>query len=775
MNVRELTTKFGLDVDSAAFDRADHMVDGLKHGLTEAHSRSLRLAQGMSRLGRQMTLFVTAPIAALGVGLVKIASDAGETSAKFDAVFKDLAKETRGWIDQVSKDLGRSKIDLEDWLSRLQDTFVPLGFARKEAAGMSKQLTSLAMDLAAFNNASEPETIQLLTSAMVGNHEAVRRFGIVITEATLKAELLNMGIKGGTQKATEQQKAQARLNLIMKMSSDALGQAKREAKGFANQLRALKGGAKDLGAEFGAYLLPIALRVVKWPRSAVDWFKNLSAGTKKFIMIMAGVVGILGPVLLVFGLLGTALINARISWLAYSVAARAAGNASLIAQAKIFLIPLAILAAIAAVVLLINEIYGWVKGYNSILGDLIGPWEEWAKYLMPLFEDIGRIFGGIWKIIKGFFVGLYGLFTGNWELAKQGILIWEGFKEAAGAIFMVLFRLLAWTMGLIVKAVVGAFKAMGRAVWDAAKSILNYLKNLLTPDWLVSAWEWFVIKIEAIWKAIKNIFWGAIGVIVGLFTGDWSLMADGAALIWYGFKGVIRTIWESIKEIFGKAVAWVGKTLEGIMPDFILEAWEWVTTRLAGIWETVKGIFGSAVEFISALLVGDFGAAWNALVEMAEGVLNFFIQWGDLFSDAFLGLFDSLIDGLKSVWDWIGNKIAPMVDGIIDAAKWVADKLGLGGEPTTRENIANAADEANRMFSASSAGGSPGIHGAIRNEVTNRLNSSRADFQTKIEVKVEPGTPDQQRRDIGAQVREAVKEANAQAIRQLQANTAVYE
>ena len=49
--------------------------------------------------------------------------------------------------------------------------------------------------------ASEPETIDLLTSAIVGNHEAVRRFGVVITESTLKQELLEAGIEGGVEAA----------------------------------------------------------------------------------------------------------------------------------------------------------------------------------------------------------------------------------------------------------------------------------------------------------------------------------------------------------------------------------------------------------------------------------------------------------------------------------------------------------------------------------------------------------------------------------------------
>ena len=70
--------------------------------------------------------------------------------------------------------------------SSVQDTFVPLGFARGEAAKLSVQLTKLAVDTASFNNAQDIPTMMAFQSALVGNHEAVRRFGIVITETELK-------------------------------------------------------------------------------------------------------------------------------------------------------------------------------------------------------------------------------------------------------------------------------------------------------------------------------------------------------------------------------------------------------------------------------------------------------------------------------------------------------------------------------------------------------------------------------------------------------------
>ena len=58
---------------------------------------------------------------------------------------------------------------------------------------------------------TEFESADRIVSGMVGNHEALRRFGVIITETSLSAKLMEMGIKGGSRAATEQQKVLAEL------------------------------------------------------------------------------------------------------------------------------------------------------------------------------------------------------------------------------------------------------------------------------------------------------------------------------------------------------------------------------------------------------------------------------------------------------------------------------------------------------------------------------------------------------------------------------------
>ena len=125
---------------------------------------------------------------------ISASSDMEEIMNKFDVVFGESAKEVEEWSLRFGKAVGRSQIELREMLNTLQDTFVPLGIARDQSAKLSMALTQLAIDVASFNNANDMDVLRDFQSAIVGNHETVRKYGIVITEATLRQEALRSGI-----------------------------------------------------------------------------------------------------------------------------------------------------------------------------------------------------------------------------------------------------------------------------------------------------------------------------------------------------------------------------------------------------------------------------------------------------------------------------------------------------------------------------------------------------------------------------------------------------
>jgi hypothetical protein len=197
-----------------------------------------------------------------GLALIKFTSGVEEMQAKSSVVFGEFVGQVRSDLEAFGDSVGRSTFELEGMASSIQDTFVPMGFARGEAAELSVQLTKLAVDVASFNNASDTATMEAFQSALVGNHETVRRFGIVITEATLQQELYRMGINKTSQEASNAEKVQARLNLIMAGTSDAHGDAARTSDSFANQSKALGAALDELAVNVLTPMLPALAGIV---------------------------------------------------------------------------------------------------------------------------------------------------------------------------------------------------------------------------------------------------------------------------------------------------------------------------------------------------------------------------------------------------------------------------------------------------------------------------------------------------------------------------------
>ena len=205
-----------------------------------------------------------------GQEMVRMASSVEEMRSKSSVVFGQFVNDVRSQLGQFGDSVGRSTHELEQMASSIQDTFVPMGFARGEASKLSVELTKLAVDVASFNNASDVETMMAFQSALVGNHETVRRFGVVITEATLKQELLRMGINKATKDVSNAEKVQARLNLIIAGTSDAHGDAERTSGSFANTSKALGSALSELSVDVMTPMLPKLTKMAEGFIDATD-------------------------------------------------------------------------------------------------------------------------------------------------------------------------------------------------------------------------------------------------------------------------------------------------------------------------------------------------------------------------------------------------------------------------------------------------------------------------------------------------------------------------
>ena len=214
----------------------------------------------------QMLLFSFAVgLGANTVGkFINVASDAEEIQNKFNVVFGKGATIVNQWAEALGESIGRTTQQLQQMASTLQDTFVPLGFTRAAATKLSTSLTELALDVASFNNQSDDEVLRAFQSALVGNHETVRKYGIVITEATLQQEALRSGIIDTDRELTNQEKVQARLNLLYAGSADAIGDLKNTQDSYANRLKAFNAQVIETQKALGEVLIPLATKMLEF-------------------------------------------------------------------------------------------------------------------------------------------------------------------------------------------------------------------------------------------------------------------------------------------------------------------------------------------------------------------------------------------------------------------------------------------------------------------------------------------------------------------------------
>ena len=185
------------------------------------------------------------------------ASDYNESLSKIGAVFgPEQQAEIQKWADGAAKAFGQSKTQALEAAGTYGNLLTSFGLNADASADMSKNLTVLASDLASFNNTSPQEALDALRSGLTGETEPLKRYGIALDDASLKAKALALGIADGKSVLTPAQKAQAAYALIMERSTNAQGDFARTSSGAANQQRIFAARIEDLKVKVGQALLP---------------------------------------------------------------------------------------------------------------------------------------------------------------------------------------------------------------------------------------------------------------------------------------------------------------------------------------------------------------------------------------------------------------------------------------------------------------------------------------------------------------------------------------
>lgn len=246
----------------------DDLVKGLKKAENETGNSGNRIGDTFKKVGAAAAAAGIAAAAfavKLGIDATRAASDFSETLAKTNVLFGEGSIAVQKFADTAAAQFGQSKQQALDASATFATFGRAAGLAGEELVTFSTDFVGLASDLASFNNTTPEQAINAIGSALRGEAEPLRQFGVLLDDATLRNAALELGLISTTKNAlTPQQKVLAAQKVIYEQTSAAQGDFARTSDGLANQQRILTAELENTKIEIGEQLLPVAVDLFRF-------------------------------------------------------------------------------------------------------------------------------------------------------------------------------------------------------------------------------------------------------------------------------------------------------------------------------------------------------------------------------------------------------------------------------------------------------------------------------------------------------------------------------
>lgn len=420
---------------------------------------------------------------------VEAATSLGESMNAVNKIFGDSAGEILTWGKNNATQFGLSQ-------AAFNSLATPLGALLKNSglenvAGQTVDLTKRAADLASVFNVDVSQAMEAINSGLKGEADPLEAFGIGLSAAKVDAQALADTGKKLTKDLTDQEKAQARINLILKESSSVAGDFTATSGEYANAARISAAQTEELQAKLGVKLIPVMQKVNEIKLALVTILVDRLIPA--FGAVSSFVQDTLMPAFrtvfdfltdheeLLIGIgvvIGVALVGAFVAW---AVSAGAAAVATIAAVAPVLLVGAAIAALVAGVIWayknwdFFREAVDKVADAGMWLFDRVlkplGQWVinslvPWVRdTLVPAFVEFGKRVSGVATILAGWV-------TDAWRYGGQ---VLDFFRELPGKIGG-FFSGLADTITAPFKA---GFNAVAK-LWNNTVGSLSFG----VPDWV---------------------------------------------------------------------------------------------------------------------------------------------------------------------------------------------------------------------------------------------------------------------------------------------------
>src|SRR5678816_3490626 len=305
-------------------DKAGQAIDKLAKTTSE---KIASIGKSFENVGKKASI-LSAGLVAVGAKAFLMAADVEDAVGATEQIFKENAESVNAWASNLDSSFGIAKKEALEYSNLMGSMLINIGkLTEEQASKQSAKLIELAGDLTAMYVGSTQDAVRALTGALKGNNTMLDNYGMAVNEALIKQKALELGLMDTSGEMTLQAKQGATLALIWEQTGAAQGQAAREAKGASGSMRALKTEIKNLTTELGDVLLPIITPIVTRLKEFVSGLRDLSPEAKETIVVIAGIVAAIGPLLLILGKMEGGIPNMLLGFKALRAGVMATGGA----------------------------------------------------------------------------------------------------------------------------------------------------------------------------------------------------------------------------------------------------------------------------------------------------------------------------------------------------------------------------------------------------------------------------------------------------------------
>jgi hypothetical protein len=512
-----------------------------------------------------------------GKDSIGAASDLRETWNKVNTIFGDGAGELKDFVDEWGTQLGQSQQQMLDAASTFGVFGKSAGLSGNDLANFSGDLVELSSDLASFYNSSPEEAIEAIGAALRGESEPIRKYGVLLDDASLRQKALAMGLIKTTKNAlTPQQRVLAAQALIFDQTADAQGDFVKTSDGLANSQRIIAAQWKDIQTQVGSAFLPL-IENLAGALSKLFADPAFQAGLQSFITGLAGVVA---TVMDNFPRV-VEWIEKALGWFGDNQGVLVGALTAIGATILSFVVPPLVAMVIAALP---------VIAIMAAIGV--------AAYL--LYQAWTNNFGGIQEKTAAAWAWLQPILQKAWDWLQINLplaLAWLS-NVWTTVLLPAIQTVWAWIQGTLFPFLQVLWNWLALNVPAALATLADFWTFTLLPA-ITAVWEWMSTTLFPFLKEIADFLTAVFQLAVQELSKAWQeKLLPALQEVWKFINEKVFPLFKEVGDWLKTSLGPILETAGGIVRSALGAAFEWAAEKVSGLRQTLRDL----TDWINVLL-----------------------------------------------------------------------------------------------------------------------------------------------------------------------------